>query len=302
MQLFRMSAARMALWVTTLGSLALALKSWVSGPPSMSVALLWFGGYLCLCCLGFFFPRWEMYAEVVQRGSPGKKRIALTFDDGPSPSTTPRVLAALASYGFRATFFVIGSKAERHPDLMTAIVGAGHELGVHGYTHHRLTAFRSASFMRRDLRRVIEQLTRWVPTPPLWYRPPVGHLTPTLAAVVAQHDLTVVCWDVRALDGLAGARPDRVARRVLRRCRDGSIVLLHDASEKEGNVPAGVQVLETILKALSERGLRSVTLSELLGTTGVHRVPAESPKNPAPVRPATTGRSEPPTDTHRRGE
>src|ERR1051326_7947804 len=89
--------------------------------------------------MGFFFPRLEMYGPIVTRGPAGRRSVALTFDDGPHPVTTRRILAVLAATRHRATFFVLGVKARRHPEVVREIHAAGHTLGVHGDRHVRVT-------------------------------------------------------------------------------------------------------------------------------------------------------------------
>src|SRR5512138_1512141 len=137
-----MPLARILLWVATVGALTLALRSVAMGPPPFWFAMAITFGYLALCGFGIVFPRCEMYADVIASGPKGKNRVALTFDDGPDPATTPKVLQALRQYGFRATFFVIARKAEQQPELIDAILDDGHELALHGYAHDRLTAWR----------------------------------------------------------------------------------------------------------------------------------------------------------------
>jgi peptidoglycan/xylan/chitin deacetylase (PgdA/CDA1 family) len=205
-----------------------------------------------------------MFADVVERGDPGRSIVALTFDDGPDPATTPKVLQALGDRGYRATFFVIGRKAEQHPTLVKAIVDAGHELGLHGYTHDRLTAWHAPARIVADIRKAQDVLLKLVGQKVFWYRPPIGHVSPRTAVAVRKADVELVAWTVRCLDGLPKSDPTRVAACVRKKLRDGAIIMLHDASERGDFVPAGVRALEVILDAIAERGFTSVTLSELL--------------------------------------
>jgi peptidoglycan/xylan/chitin deacetylase (PgdA/CDA1 family) len=223
--------------------------------------------YLSVLGVGIIFPRLEMFADVVERGEPGRSLVGLTFDDGPDPSTTPRVLAALKASGFRATFFVIGRKAEQHPDLVRAIVESGHELGLHGYTHDRLTAWRTPNRIAADILKSQELVMRLVGQRVFWYRPPIGHVSPRTAAAVRKADVELVAWSVRCLDGLPRARPERITSCVERKIHDGAIIMLHDASERGNFVPAAVTAIDSILAVLKRHGFASVTLSELLTDT-----------------------------------
>ena len=110
------------------------------------------------------------------RGPAGERRVALTFDDGPSPTTTERTLDLLDQYGLRATFFVIGELAEAHPDLVREMRRRGHAVGSHGQRHeHHL--LRWPSWIRADTARSVAVLGDVLGEPTRWYRPPFGQLT-----------------------------------------------------------------------------------------------------------------------------
>lgn len=264
------------LWVSTVGALTLAVRSITLGPPPLWIALAVMFAYLALCGLGIIFPRSEMFAYVVARGEPGRSIVALTFDDGPDPDTTPKILQALRDRGFRATFFVIGRKAERHPQLIKAIVEAGHELGLHGYAHDRLTAWHAPSRIAADIRKAQDVLWGMVDQRVFWYRPPVGHVSPRTAVAVRNADVELVAWSLRCLDGLRHSKPKRVVACVERRLHDGAIIMLHDAAERSDFIPAGVRAIEDILGVIAKRGLSSVTLSELLA--GLPATSSEVPR------------------------
>ncbi len=259
-----MPAARVALWVSTVGALTFALRSIAMGPPPTWLALAVMFTYLSICGLGIIYPRSEMFADVIERGEPGRSMVGLTFDDGPDPTTTPMVLRALSDRGYRATFFVIGRKAEQYPELISAIVAAGHELGVHGYAHDRLTAWRTPLRIAEDIRKAQDVLLGLTGQRVFWYRPPVGHVSPRTAAAVRKADVELVAWSIRCLDGLKRSNPARVANCVRRKLHDGAIIMLHDASERGDFIPAGVRTIDVILDVIQARGFASVTLSELL--------------------------------------
>jgi len=234
------------------------------GPPPLWFAVAVTFAYLALCGYGVAFPRCEMYADVIDSGPKGRSQVALTFDDGPDPETTPKVLRALREHQSKATFFVIAKKAEQHPELIQSIVADGHELGLHGYAHDRLTAWRSPTWILKDIRQaqaVLKQLTQ---QNVFWYRPPVGHVSPRTAEAVRKADVELVTWSVRCLDGVRRATPQRVVACVKRKLRDGAIVMLHDASERGEFEPAGVRVIDTILQMVAQKRWACVTLSQLL--------------------------------------
>jgi peptidoglycan/xylan/chitin deacetylase (PgdA/CDA1 family) len=190
--------------------------------------------------------------------------VVLTFDDGPDPVWTPRVLDVLERAGVKATFFVIGEKAEKHPEVVQDVVRRGHTVGLHSYAHDRLFSLRSEARVARDLRRGIEVLERVTGARPVLFRPPVGHTNPVISRVADKLDLLVVGWTVSGRDGTGWATPAGVAARVRRGVRDGVIVLLHDAAERGTHEPAGPRALPRILDAIVAERLAVVPLAEWL--------------------------------------
>lgn len=201
-----------------------------------------------------------------RHGARGGTRVALTFDDGPDPAVTPRVLDALAQYGARATFFTIGRALEAHPDLARRLVAEGHELGNHSWRHARWDSLRpSIAEQGREIdrgERAIAAVTGRRARPP--YRPPFGVKSPPFLEAAAQRNLDLVSWSLHSGDTLF-ADPERIAARVLRRVRGGDIVLMHDGHDLPGRHRfACADALPRILVGLRERGFECVTVSELL--------------------------------------
>lgn len=259
-----MPVARALLYAASLGALALVARSLVVGPIPLAIAGAAIVAYLTLILCGVFFLRLGMFVDVVYRGPPDARGVALTFDDGPSPEHTPRVLDLLDEAGVKATFFVIGRKAEAHPELVRAIVARGHALGLHSYAHDRLFSLRSLRYVEQDLRRASDALARITGARPTLFRPPIGHTSPRIARAVERLDLDVIGWSVRGLDGLARSRAERVVARVAPRLRDGEIVLLHDAAERDDHTPASLAALPRILAAMSANNLPGVRVDEWL--------------------------------------
>jgi peptidoglycan-N-acetylglucosamine deacetylase len=256
--------ARALLYAASIGALALVARSLLVGPVPLAVAGAATAGYVALFLCGVLFLRLGMFVDVVARGPRGARGVALTFDDGPSPEHTPKVLDMLDEAGAKATFFVIGRKAEAHPELVREIAARGHAIGLHGYAHDRLFSLRSARTIERDLARAAAVIERITGARPALFRPPIGHTSPPIARVVDALDLDVVGWSARGLDGLARARPDRVAARVIPGLRDGAIVLLHDAAERDDHTPACLAALPRILSVMSERNLAGVRVDAWL--------------------------------------
>ncbi|WP_437675285.1 polysaccharide deacetylase family protein [Sorangium sp. So ce131] len=259
-----MPIARALLYAASLGAIALVARSLLVAPVPLAVAGAAIVGYVALLLCGVFFLGLGMFVDVVKRGPPGARGVALTFDDGPSPEHTPRVLDLLDEAGVKATFFVIGRKAEAHPELVREIAARGHAIGLHSHAHDRLFSLRSSRYVARDLARGADVLERLTGARPALFRPPIGHTTPRIARVVEALDLDVIGWSARGFDGLPGAQPEAVAARVIPGLRDGAIVLLHDAAERDDHTPAGVLALPRILAAMSERNLAGVRVDAWL--------------------------------------
>jgi peptidoglycan/xylan/chitin deacetylase (PgdA/CDA1 family) len=162
--------------------------------------------------------------------------ISLTFDDGPHPVHTPRVLDELGRWNLAATFFVIGREAQRHPELVTRIVAEGHLLGNHTFTHGEPSATSAEQFLE-EVRRTRELLLRWTVEPCRWMRPPKGDLTGRKLRGLWRTGHTVVLWSVDPRDYRLSTVGETDARRRSQALRHGDIVLLHD------NGPAAAEMV-----------------------------------------------------------
>ena len=261
-----MPPARVLLYAASFGLVIFTGRAVIMGPPSVVLALTVLLAYVGLILAGVLKLSLRMFVDAVVEGPVDARGVALTFDDGPDPATTRRVLDALDEVRGKATFFVIAKKAEAHPDLVREMVQRGHEIGLHSYEHDRLFSLRSEERVRDDLEqgmRVLEEITG---ERPLFFRPPIGHTNPIIARVADELDLVTVGWSVSAGDGLASAVPRSVVNRVRRGLGDGAIVLMHDASERGSHVPAGVIALPEVLKAADRQQLPLVTVGSWLGS------------------------------------
>jgi peptidoglycan/xylan/chitin deacetylase (PgdA/CDA1 family) len=208
-----------------------------------------------------------MYATVHCAASPRERQVALTFDDGPHPHTTPAVLDILQRHDAVATFFLVGRKVDKYPEVVRQIVARGHALGLHGYEHDRLFALKTPAYVARDIEKTRAAVERACGVRPKHFRPPIGFVSPRTAAGARRADAPLIGWSARAYDGTAGTSPNSVVRRIEAGLRPGAIVLLHDAAENDDFAPAAVEALPRILESLHERGLRTVTVEQLLGLT-----------------------------------
>jgi peptidoglycan/xylan/chitin deacetylase (PgdA/CDA1 family) len=218
------------------------------------------GAVLVSLGFGVTQPWLEMFGDVRWRLD-DEACVGLTFDDGPSPLTTPKVLDALDAHGAKASFFAIGRKVAAHPALARSIVERGHTLGCHSFAHDRFFALRGAKTVRSDLlaaRTTIEDATGVGCT---LFRPPVAIYNPILAQVAKELGFTMMGHSVRGRDGRRSADARSVLERLARKVKGGSIVILHDAAEHEDFVPIGVQQLDAILAMIAAKGYKPVRIA-----------------------------------------
>ena len=185
----------------TLAIAAFSAGMAVRGAISLWIVLLCTIPLLVMIAAGVAFPVSGVFARVMHRGPATGALIALTFDDGPDARWTPPLLDLLDRHGQKATFFVIGERAEYQRALLQDIVSRGHELGNHTWSHSYATPFMSPQQLANELVRtntVIEQSTGQRPR---WFRPPVGLMSPRVALGAELAELDIVCWSGTARDG-----------------------------------------------------------------------------------------------------
>jgi len=214
--------------------------------------------------VGVFHPHATLFGPTLWHGPRDRPQVALTFDDGPHPEFTPRIARILDQHDARATFFCVGSQAERNLYLVRALVAAGHEIGNHSYSHSAFGDLFVAARLAADLARNQALLSSCAP-PPRFYRPVVGVRNPKVHAAARHVGLSIVTWSDAARDGAWPLTLDKT-RRLARRARPGDILALHD-----GTIPnrtrlreSTVRALPALLELLAARGLACVTLSALV--------------------------------------
>jgi peptidoglycan-N-acetylglucosamine deacetylase len=210
-------------------------------------------------------PSSQFFVRVVDRLATRDNVIALTFDDGPDPVVTPKILDVLGAHHARATFFVLGDRAARYPELIRRIHREGHAIGTHTQ-HHRLRFhFGSPSHIQREIEAAVAVVEDILTERPKLFRPPQGLRTPCFAAGWRRiRDLTCVTWSVRGFDSVSTSA-DRIARRVGKRLAPGAIVSLHDGKGLGGRSDREptLRALTEILTECEARGLRCVALRQL---------------------------------------
>jgi peptidoglycan/xylan/chitin deacetylase (PgdA/CDA1 family) len=189
--------------------------------------------------------------------------VALTFDDGPDPRSTPAFLDRLSAEGVRATFFLLGRMLSRAPGLGADLVSAGHEVAVHGW-HHRCLLLRGPGATYDDLARARDLIANVTGRQPRWFRPPYGVLTTAAVRAARRLDLSPVLWTSWGRDWESRATRESVLGTVTRHLGAGGTILLHDSdcTSAPGSWRHTLAALPALIDAARARGLRVGPLSE----------------------------------------
>jgi peptidoglycan/xylan/chitin deacetylase (PgdA/CDA1 family) len=185
-----------------------------------------------------------------------KKKIALTFDDGPSEFTL-EVLALLKKYNAKAAFFCIGKNIEKHPEIIEQIIGEGHLVGNHSYSHSKFFDFYNADKITEEIKMTDKLLEKYTSKKINFFRPPYGVTTPSIRRALKITGHKVIGWNIRSLDG-GTKNKELIFNRIIKRVSPGGIVLLHDTASHS------VLVLEQFLQFLQQNNYEVISIEELL--------------------------------------
>lgn len=218
---------------------------------------------------------------VTLRGRTGRK-IAFTFDDGPDPVYTPRLLDLLKRKGIKATFFVLGSKAERYPEIIKRMHEEGHLIGIHNYKHHPNWLMSPRRIRSRHVIRTADIIERITNERPVFYRPPWGMLN--LGDLFGlRKDFRIVLWSVMGHDWVKDPGLEPLKERILNQLEPGAIILLHDSGDTMGaerDAPElMLESLEGILDDARLQGYECLRVDDLLYR---RRQPRSLRRNPCP--------------------
>ncbi len=197
----------------------------------------------------------------VRRGREEGMMIALTFDDGPHPTQTPRILTILEQYGIKATFFMVGVNVENYPDAARAVIAGGHEIGNHTFSHHAIDGM-SREEIQKEIDRCSDALEKICGYRPKLFRPPTGSMSQEGRACLKEAQYTPVLWSLDTRDWECKNR-EQVKQTVLTHVRPGDIILMHDYIGHGSQTP---EALEDLLPLLLSRGFVPVTVGELVAS------------------------------------
>ncbi len=230
--------------------------------PALSAAVL--SLFVVICLVAPFFPGAGIFLPAIRRGGKDSSAVAITFDDGPDPHTTPFLLNLLAKRGVNATFFVIGRRAEKYPDLVADILRAGHCIGNHTYRHDVLVMARSGKILAREIDSAQEVFQRFG-IRPLAFRPPAGVVNPRLGALLRRRQMMCIHYRCRGPD-MGNRRIRGLSGKILKKIQAGDIVLLHDSCPNPADfkVEQWLGEIEQILDGISGKRIAVVPLPALI--------------------------------------
>ncbi|MBR6602518.1 MAG: polysaccharide deacetylase family protein [Clostridia bacterium] len=194
-----------------------------------------------------------------RRTDNGDMKIALTFDDGPHPYYTAEILEILKEYNVKATFFFVGQNIENYPDAAEQVYLAGHEIGNHTYTHHRVRAMERGELVR-ELERCDDEIYRLYEYRTRLFRPPEGAFDDDVESIARNMDYSIILWSVDTRDW-EGNTPIKIYQNVIDHVRSGDIILMHDYIGRNSPTP---DALRMIIPKLMEMGYSFVSVSELI--------------------------------------
>lgn len=208
----------------------------------------------------FFSP--IIAGPILYHGSTSAQAVALTFDDGPLPGGTERLLAVLNQYHVRATFFVVGAQVMQHPDLVKLIVSGGHELANHSFSHLPLDEMTDLQIQLEisETNKCLSQLGQAA----MYFRPPGGRYDARVLSIANYNGLKTIFWTVNGCDSESGdgrivrfATSKVLSEYLVEHASSGGIYLLHNGSKLT------LEALPFLIQSLTQKGYRFVTLSEL---------------------------------------
>lgn len=218
--------------------------------------------YIIIICILVFFI-WAsadvgsgVYLKSYCQKKTDERMVAITFDDGPEPGVTEQVLDVLKAYHVKATFFLIGNKAELYPHLVKRIINEGHVIGNHTYSHSIFNTISSVKKMSIELERTNQILYQITGLKIKMFRPPFGVTNPLIGASTRGRFLSIG-WSIRSMDTIISRTREKVCSRIVGKLQNGAVILLHDRC-KDAHV-----LLEMLLQQLNNRKFTTTTVDEL---------------------------------------
>jgi len=202
-------------------------------------------------------PKQQPPGSVIRGVPEAGKRLALTFDDGPSPQYTPAYLEVLREHGVRATFFMVGRQVKSSPELAAMIAADGHDIGNHTFDHPNLRRV-SNDTIQQQIQGTNDLLEQATGQQIRYFRPPGGNTNQNVTDIAAGKGLRVIMWNIDPRDWERGKTSDQIVNHILNNLQPGGIVVMHERK------PQTLAALPVLINRLREQGWELVTVTELL--------------------------------------
>lgn len=199
----------------------------------------------------------QFFVPIKCSGSKHSQAVSITFDDGPLPYLTADILSILDRYNVKATFFCIGRRIERHPEILKEIHNQGHAIGNHTYLHGKFFDLQTTGKMVEELERTDDVIQKTIGIKPRFFRPPYGVTNPNLAKAIRKRGYITMGWSVRSFDTITPDQ-DKLFKRVTSQIKGGDVILFHDYCEST------IDILPRLLAHINNIGLKVVRLDVLL--------------------------------------
>ncbi|HLP51651.1 MAG TPA: polysaccharide deacetylase family protein [Chitinophagales bacterium] len=214
--------------------------------------------YLLVLFYGSYFIQSGFFIKALYKGSPNRKAIAITFDDGPMQEFTPRLLDLLKAENVPAAFFLIGKNITGNQPLVKRMVNEGHVVGNHSYSHTYWFSLNNAATIQKDLKQCDDEIIKAIGKKPRFFRPPYGVTNPMVAKATIHGGYQCIGWSIRTYDTNATNAP-ALLQKALKNLSNGDIILFHDWGQHT------IGILSDFIKEARSRGFQIIGLDELLG-------------------------------------
>lgn len=205
--------------------------------------------------------KYQIMGEYFNQVETKEPVVALTYDDGPNPEYTKKLVKLLDKLGVKATFFTIGKEIEAYPQVIKQLVKSGHEVGNHSYSHQKMI-WKTPKFIAEEINQTDELLRQLGVENEILFRSPFGFKRLTLPYILKQQKKKNILWSLDPKD-YQESNPEIIAQRILENIKPGAIILLHDGG---GDRTATINATEIVIHKLQAQGYRFLTVSELLKT------------------------------------
>jgi peptidoglycan/xylan/chitin deacetylase (PgdA/CDA1 family) len=220
--------------------------------------------FVLLCLIAPFFSGHYFFMPAIARGTREKSAVSITFDDGPDPATTPRLLNLLEKHSISGTFFVVGKNVAEYPDLLRNIISCGHEIGNHSMHHDMFLMLKTSETIRTEIEDC-QKLLNEQGIHALAFRPPAGIINPKLWQILLNLGMYCVTFNRRGCD-FGNRIINGLAQRIVKKAKPGDIILLHDCSSRHGiSIERWLHEVEQVILGMKTKGIRIVPLSVLIG-------------------------------------